>query len=149
MYEPRQVYCWNVSTPHFVKIHLLWYDATVAMLQISSEMWKLEIMGTQWLSWLLSVNSFTGVACQNHPEVLKNIFFFKKKNMSFPNRGEEGGVPHLGKTPTFSRFFSENVPNWLRTFSTFIVTFQQNKGHHSQFLLCSNFRMKARQTKGL
>ena len=24
--------------------------------------------------------------------------------MSFPNRGE-GGVPHLGKIPTFSRFF--------------------------------------------
>ena len=25
--------------------------------------------------------------------------------MSFPNRGEGGGVPHLGKIPTFSRFF--------------------------------------------
>ena len=25
--------------------------------------------------------------------------------MSFPNRGEVGGVPHLGKIPTFSRLF--------------------------------------------
>ena len=25
--------------------------------------------------------------------------------MSFPNRGEGGGVPHLGKIPTFSSFF--------------------------------------------
>ena len=25
--------------------------------------------------------------------------------MSFPNRGEGGGAPHLGKIPTFSRFF--------------------------------------------
>ena len=32
----------------------------------------------------------------------KPSFFFT--NMSFPNR-EGGGVPHLGKIPTFSRFF--------------------------------------------
>ena len=25
--------------------------------------------------------------------------------MGFPNRGERGGAPHLGKIPTFSRFF--------------------------------------------
>ena len=29
--------------------------------------------------------------------------------MAFLNRGKGGGVPHLGKIPTFSRFFG-NVP---------------------------------------
>ena len=36
--------------------------------------------------------------------------------MSFPNRGE-GGVPHLGKIPTFSRFFYlGSVPKGQRVF---------------------------------
>ena len=38
-----------------------------------------------------------------------NHNFFSLTNMSFPNRGE-GGVPYLGKIPTFSRFFFGNVP---------------------------------------
>ena len=39
--------------------------------------------------------------------------------MSFPNRGEGGGGPHLGKIPTFSRFFFWERPllqcktNWI------------------------------------
>ena len=32
-----------------------------------------------------------------------------KIGKKFPNRGE-GGVPDLGKIPTFSRFFLANVP---------------------------------------
>ena len=40
----------------------------------------------------------------------KPYFFLLLKNIIFPNGGR-GGVPHLGKIPTFSRFFSANVPN--------------------------------------
>ena len=36
--------------------------------------------------------------------------------MSFPNRGEGGGVPHLGRIPTFSRCFF--LATSLRTISS-------------------------------
>ena len=52
------------------------------------------------------VNIF--VKTKNVPNVLKckiNHNFFFLTNMGFPNRGGGGGVPHLGKIPTFSRFF--------------------------------------------
>ena len=39
------------------------------------------------------------------PKMQKKHDFFPQTNVSFPNRGEGGGVPHLGKIPTFSRFF--------------------------------------------
>ena len=31
--------------------------------------------------------------------------------MGFPNRGEGGGVPDMGKIPTFSSFFLADVPH--------------------------------------
>ena len=34
----------------------------------------------------------------------KNMIFLKKKHV-IPKQGGGGGVPHLGKIPTFSRFF--------------------------------------------
>ena len=34
----------------------------------------------------------------------KNMIFLKKKHV-IPKQGGGGGAPHLGKIPTFSRFF--------------------------------------------
>ena len=39
----------------------------------------------------------------------KNMIFLKKKHV-IPKQGGGGGVPHLGKIPTFSRFFLADVP---------------------------------------
>ena len=64
-------------------------------------------------------------ACQNPPEVLKNIFYYfkifrfgisseKKRYLveKIPILGDGGSV-HLGIFPTSYRFFSEDVPNGL------------------------------------
>ena len=37
------------------------------------------------------------------------MIFLKKKHV-IPKQGGGGGVPHLGKIPTFSRFFFGSVP---------------------------------------
>ena len=51
------------------------------------------------------------------------MIFLKKKHV-IPKQGGGGGVPHLGKIPTFSRFFFfGNVPNQLLSKSTFWISF--------------------------
>ena len=41
---------------------------------------------------------------------MQNKPYLKKKHV-IPKQGGRGGVPHLGKIPTFSRFFLADVPN--------------------------------------
>ena len=48
----------------------------------------------------------------------KNMIFLKKKHV-IPKQGGGGGVPHLGKIPTFSRFFFWQRPyDELKLFSS-------------------------------
>ena len=49
----------------------------------------------------------------------KNMIFLKKKHV-IPKQGGGGGVPHLGKIPTFSRFFFGTTSLILLDFYTFM-----------------------------
>ena len=56
----------------------------------------------------------------------KNMIFLKKKHV-IPKQGGGGGVPHLGKIPTFSRFFFLGAS--LMMLCLINIVYVQNQDH--------------------